>query len=113
MIKGILFDKDGTLLDFNGTWLGPYLEAADYIAASVDRPDLAQVMMLQGGFIPETQQWESESLLASGSNAQIMALWSAIIGEPIAGELENKVRRIFSHAGSRYVPTNLPREAQQ
>ena len=21
-IKGILFDKDGTLLDFNGTWLG-------------------------------------------------------------------------------------------
>ncbi|TIV75929.1 MAG: HAD family hydrolase, partial [Mesorhizobium sp.] len=27
-IKGILFDKDGTLVDFNATWLG----VADFMA---------------------------------------------------------------------------------
>ena len=102
MIRGILFDKDGTLLDFNGTWLGPYLEATRFIADCFGRPELAMRMMVEGGYLEETGQWEPDSPLASGSNAQVMALWSRVIGSPIPVAQEARLRQIF--AGARYVP---------
>ena len=86
MIRGILFDKDGTLLDFNRTWLDAYFEASDYLAHSVDRPELAQTLLVNGGYIPETGGWVRDSLLASGSNDQIMTYWGEQLGRPLDDE---------------------------
>ena len=63
-IKGILFDKDGTLLDFNRSWLAPYLQASEYLANSVGQPELAAQLMEKGGYIAQTDSWISDSLLA-------------------------------------------------
>ena len=82
MIKGILFDKDGTLLDFNRTWLRPYQEATRYLAHSVGRPALASTLMQTGGYIEATGRWMADSLLASGSNQQILEHWGQQIGQP-------------------------------
>ena len=98
MIQGILFDKDGTLLDFNKTWLTPYLDAADYLAASVGRPELAEEMMRDGGYIAETQGWVADSLLASGSNQQVIDFWSSKLGITVEGERLTEVRQIFARA---------------
>lgn len=103
-IKGILFDKDGTLLDFNGTWLEPYFKVTELIANYMDQPALANELMEKGGYIAESQSWVCESLLASGSNAQILKFWSKLIGQPIQGELLNEVREIFSQVASSYIP---------
>ncbi|WP_424947035.1 HAD family hydrolase [Candidatus Spongiihabitans sp.] len=103
-IKGILFDKDGTLLDFNGSWLAPYVQVTQFIAQSMGRPELKESLMTDGGFIPETGGWVSDSLLTSASNQQILEFWSQQIGQPIVGENLHHIKQIFSRAASRYAP---------
>jgi len=103
MIRGILFDKDGTLLDFNRTWLDAYFQASDYLARSVDRPELAQSLLVNGGYIPETGGWVRDSLLASGSNDQIMTYWGEQLGRPLDEEQLAAVRGIFGSAGKKPV----------
>ena len=45
-IKGILFDKDGTLVDFRATWLPRYRGAAAELAATVGGgPGLARALL--------------------------------------------------------------------
>lgn len=104
MIKGILFDKDGTLLDFNGTWLEPYLQASRYLADCTGDPALADRLMRNGGYIEQTGGWQCDSLLASGSNEQIYEFWSAEMGAGMTSEQISRIRQIFSHAASAYVP---------
>ena len=101
MIKGILFDKDGTLLDFNRTWLQAYFQASEYLARSVDRPELAHSLLVNGGYIPETGGWVRDSLLASGSNDQIMAFWGEQLGRPLDAEQISGIREIFGSAGKK------------
>lgn len=103
-IKGVLFDKDGTLLDFNGTWLEPYRQATEFIAQRIERPEIKESLMTEGGFIPETEGWLSDSLLASASNQQILEFWSEQIGQPIVGENLTHINQIFAHAADHYVP---------
>lgn len=103
-IKGILFDKDGTLLDFNGSWLEPYFQATEFIAQSMGRPELKDSLMADGGFIAETESWTSDSLLASASNQQILEFWSQQIGQPIVGEHLNRIKQILSNDLNHYVP---------
>ena len=103
-IKGILFDKDGTLLNFNGSWLAPYLQVTKFLATSLGRPELEESLLAEGGFIAETQSWVDDSLLASGSNQQILEFWSKCIGQPIADEDLLHIKQIFAHATSNYVP---------
>ena len=104
MIKGILFDKDGTLLDFNKTWLEPYLQASEYLAECAGKPELKSVLMEQGGYIEESNSWLCDSLLASGSNEQIFDFWEHQLGSPLSDEQVAHVKDIFSHASSKYVP---------
>jgi phosphoglycolate phosphatase len=104
MIKGILFDKDGTLLDFNQTWLEPYLKVARYLEQQLGKPGLGDLLMRNGGFIPETTSWVSDSLLASGSNLQILEFWSQQIGQPIQGDHLQYFNLTFAHASNNYVP---------
>ena len=104
MIKGILFDKDGTLLDFNGTWLEPYFQASRYLADCAGDPALADQLMRNGGYIEKTGGWQCDSLLASGSNEQIYDFWSAEMGGLMTSAQIARIREIFSHAASAYVP---------
>ena len=104
MIKGILFDKDGTLLDFNATWLSSYFKATEYIATVVGRPEIAESLLRRGGYNIETAEWETDSLLASGSNDQIFEFWGEQIGRPLSETEISEIRKIFSHAANHYVP---------
>lgn len=102
-IKGILFDKDGTLLDFNRTWLGPYEAAAGYISAqSGGRLSKAEVLA-EGGYLAESATWLPDSLLASGSNGQIFESWGAMLGRSLIEEEQRELNDCFRLRHQQYV----------
>lgn len=72
-IKGILFDKDGTLVDFQRTWFAigdrMALEAADG-----DR-QRADALMREAGYDFDRGCFRANSVFAAGTNADIVALW--------------------------------------
>jgi phosphoglycolate phosphatase len=74
--KAILFDKDGTLVDFNGTWLALYEKLA-LEAADGDRTEAGRLLKI-GGYDRIAKSFIAGSELAAGTTATIVRLW---IGE--------------------------------
>ncbi|MDX8464621.1 HAD family hydrolase [Mesorhizobium sp. VK23B] len=72
-IKGILFDKDGTLVDFNATWLG----VADFMAMDAAEGDRwkADRLLAAAGFDFASKRFKPDSIFASGSNMDVVELW--------------------------------------
>lgn len=72
-IKGIVFDKDGTLVDFQATWhaIGDLMALK---AAQGDRA-LADAMMDTAGYDLAAQRFRADSVFAAGTNADIVGLW--------------------------------------
>lgn len=79
--QAIVFDKDGTLLDFNRTWLPIYRHAALEFAGN--DPQLAKEMLAQHGYDHATGQFIGGSLLAAGNNHDIARAWSALLPDAI------------------------------
>ncbi|MDD9884139.1 MAG: peptide-methionine (R)-S-oxide reductase MsrB [Gammaproteobacteria bacterium] len=103
-IKGILFDKDGTLVDFNRTWLQPYRRAAAYLQSRFGAAADADELLARGGFVAESNTWRPDSPLASGSNAGIFDCWATVIGAPITGETLRAVEAILKLPPDGYAP---------
>ncbi|MDK1375804.1 MULTISPECIES: HAD family hydrolase [unclassified Sinorhizobium] len=68
-IVGILFDKDGTLLDYVKSWVPVNYELAR-IAAKGDE-ELARVLLQAGGMDPDSGYVAPDSLLAAGNTVEI------------------------------------------
>ncbi len=99
--QGIVFDKDGTLLDFNKTWLPIYLHAALEFAEG-DQP-LADGLLSEHGYAATQARFVGGSLLAAGNNRQIAEAWAEQIGKQ--GEVEAislRLNEIFHDLGTRH-----------
>jgi phosphoglycolate phosphatase len=72
-IKGILFDKDGTLVDFQATWfaIGDLMALR---AAGGDR-QRADALLAAAGYDFARHRFKADSVFASGTNADVVALW--------------------------------------
>jgi phosphoglycolate phosphatase len=75
-IKGILFDKDGTLLDFSETWIPAYRAAVEVAADFAGDPAIADRMLRVTGFDPDSGTFDPLSLLAGGTTTQICDAWA-------------------------------------
>lgn len=103
-IRGILFDKDGTLIDFNKTWIPRVLEVAEYLANDCGQPDRVNELLLAGGFDPQQQSWKPDSPLAAGTNQQVYDLWGQMLGIEIDGDRYAHCQWIFRLSHSDYAP---------
>ncbi|MBB3709502.1 phosphoglycolate phosphatase [Aminobacter aminovorans] len=72
-IKGILFDKDGTLVDFQATWFA----IGEMMALKAADGDQAQAtaLMKAAGYDFSAHCFKADSVFAAGTNADIVALW--------------------------------------
>jgi phosphoglycolate phosphatase len=96
--RGIVFDKDGTLLDFNKTWLPIYLYAALEFAEG-DR-QLADRLLSQHGFAAAQDRFIGGSLLAAGNNQQIAEAWAIQIEKTDqVGAISQRLNEIFQQLG--------------
>jgi len=97
--RGIVFDKDGTLLDFNQTWLPIYLYAAQEFADG--DAGLAESLLTQHGFDRGKNRFIGGSLLAAGNNQQIANAWAVQIDKPDQVEtISRQLHQIFNDQGA-------------
>jgi len=102
IISGILFDKDGTLLDYVKSWVPVNYEVAS-IAADGDG-ELARRLLVAGGMDPDTGHVLPDSLLAAGNTVEI-ATGMVEAGAPYTVEaLTAKLDGLFSNSAEYAVP---------
>ncbi len=97
-IKGILFDKDGTLVDFDRTWfsIGDMLALQ---AAGGDR-SRADILMAQAGYDFAARRFIPDSVFAAGTNADIVALWYPDLEASLRMELVHRFNGITAADGA-------------
>lgn len=102
VIEGILFDKDGTLLDYAASWT-PINRAAAVLAAGGDGA-LAVRLLAVGGAGPDGGGVAADSVLAAGNTADIAALWVGA-GAPMGmAALTLALDALFCDAAQAVVP---------
>lgn len=90
-IRGVLFDKDGTLIEVNDTWVPIYRQMLqDLLQTDAEG---AEAMMEKAGYERATGKFRVNSILASGTTRELIAVWWP--GLDAAG-IEEKVR-ILDH----------------
>jgi phosphoglycolate phosphatase len=101
-IEGLLFDKDGTLLDYAASWPPINLDAG-LLAADGD-PVLAATLLGLAGADPASGDAKADSLLAAGNTTELAQAWHAA-GSPLPEtELAQRLDRLFQSAVRRMVP---------
>jgi phosphoglycolate phosphatase len=92
-IQGLLFDKDGTLIDFFATWSPAYEQAARDLAQGDGA--LAERLLTIGGWDSVTKRFAPHSPLAVGTNAEIGRLWGEAVGHADHTALTEKLDLFF------------------
>ncbi|MBI1386267.1 MAG: HAD-IA family hydrolase [Rhizobiales bacterium] len=101
-LDAILFDKDGTLVDYHLTW-GPVNARAARLAAEGNEA-LAMRLLEAGGVDPESGRARPDSLLAAGNTAEIAAAFVAA-GSPVReSALVTAIDALFSASVAQSVP---------
>jgi len=98
-IKGILFDKDGTLVDFDATWSA----VADFMAmeaAGGDRP-AADRLLAVAGYDSEARRFKADSIFAAGTNRDVVELWFPDLPRQHQGETLARFNEITAFEGAR------------
>jgi phosphoglycolate phosphatase len=98
-IKGLLFDKDGTLLDYFKTWVPINREVTAYAAQG--NQALQRRMLTAGGHDPDTDHVAAGSILAGGSMDVIVDMLRREAGDSAPTDLHDTVARMFAEGGAR------------
>ncbi|MDW8370945.1 MAG: HAD family hydrolase [Geminicoccaceae bacterium] len=78
MLRAVLFDKDGTLVDLRATWVPRYRAAARVLARAAGRDDgFALELLRRLGWDPAAGRLAADSPLLWATNAMIAERWAA------------------------------------
>jgi phosphoglycolate phosphatase len=76
VIKGIMFDKDGVLVDFDQTWIKVLVDMANELAGG----DVAREneLLVRAGYDRATGRFFSGSVWAAGNNDELIEVWDDV-----------------------------------
>ncbi|MBK1698133.1 HAD family hydrolase [Rhodovibrio salinarum] len=105
-LRGILFDKDGTLVDYEATW-APINRRVAEIAARGD-PTLAHRLLEIGGHDPAADRVRGGSLLAASHTREIAQAWIEAGADFALDDLSQQMDSAFAEGARNAVPvTNV------
>lgn len=96
-LSGLLFDKDGTLIDFDATW-GPACYEAMRALAEGDRGRLERLMAVSH-YDEAERRFRPTSPLIAGSSAHYGPLWAEALGRPATEDLFAEIDELFEFWG--------------
>ena len=97
-IRGVLFDKDGTIIDYWQTWVPINRKAALHVARG--HQALADELLRLGGHDPATDRITPGTPLAAGDFEDIARAFAAHPDVGRASELSAGIERIFCEGGA-------------
>lgn len=109
-LRALLFDKDGTLVDFDRTW-GP---AAREVIRRIAANDAGAIERLQqvSHFVPAEDRFLTSSPLLAGSSAEYGPLWAEVLGVTPDRAFLSRIDRLFAEEGRRFItPIGRPRQS--
>jgi phosphoglycolate phosphatase len=95
VVSAILFDKDGTLIDFSASWL-PAIHQAAHQFAKGNSSDIAKLLAVSG-FDQATGKVLSGSLLAAASNQEIAECWANTLNITLNEQLVAQMQATFAY----------------
>lgn len=101
-LEAILFDKDGTLVDFFATWVPAYRAAAELGGKLAGRPGVAGELLRAGGYDLGSGQIDPFSLLAGATTAEICDFWCAFLGRAGDRLLSARLHEAMDQHASRF-----------
>jgi phosphoglycolate phosphatase len=99
-MRGILFDKDGTLIDFHASWSRLFRELCLDLAEGDGRR--ADAMLRQGGMDPETGIVRAGSVFAAGNSVDIVNAWYPELSGTARTGMVERIDQVFYENGIRY-----------
>ena len=99
-IKGVLFDKDGVLVDFDATW-GP--ATVDVIGALADTDDRRRALAEAMDFDLDTARFAPTSVFIAGSSRELRELWEPLLPDIPAPMLHGRLAALYTAAGEVHV----------
>jgi phosphoglycolate phosphatase len=107
-IRGLLFDKDGTLIDVIGTWLPVYREML--AEAFPHQKEHWDRILLESGYDADANNFKANSLLAAGTTDQLVDLWWPGLQARERLAAIERVDRDFSLKSVKYLQPLMPLE---
>jgi phosphoglycolate phosphatase len=96
-IRAILFDKDGTLVDFQRTW-GPATDAVIAHLADGNRT-IYERLAAVSGFVATERRFLAGSPLIGGATPDFGPSWAQVLGRPATPEFFAEIDRLFLRTG--------------
>jgi len=93
LLKAILFDKDGTLIDFDATWGPAAYEVMRTLAQ--DDPGKLQALMAVSHYVEAERRFRPTSPLLAGSSASYGPLWAQTLGRASGPDLYGEMDDLF------------------
>ncbi len=98
-MRGLLFDKDGTLLDFEASWSAVYRELC--LDLSDGDEAAAGAMLIAGGFDPVAGRFRTGGVLAAGHTRDIVEVWYPTLADAAQRAMVERIDRVFYENGIR------------
>ena len=99
-IRGVLLDKDGTIIDYWKTWVPINRKVALHVAGG--NPALADELLRLGGHYPATDRVTPGTPLAAGGVADIAEAFAAHPEVAAASSISAGIERIFCEGGAEH-----------
>lgn len=106
-IKGVLFDKDGTLIDVTGTWVPVYRELLVEIFADLDAAAI-EAKFVAAGYDPDLGAFRAGSVLAQGTTRDIVEVWWPDLDAAGVTEKMRLLNVDYAHLGVKHLKSLMP-----
>jgi len=100
-IKGVLFDKDGVLVDFDATWCPAAVKVIETLADG--DADKRMALAEAAGFDLEISRFRKDSIFIAGSASELVDRWASILPEMPKYALGSQSRALFTRFGAEHV----------